>query len=151
MSKNCGNPNCITHGEDARTKVLREAKERVGTNPELMDIIRTLAANADACMTDAMGMSGNPIAAQSQTMMLEGEFDEHPAIQGVMNGFAVLLSEHRPTMEYFAATNDIPKCEGFILKSRIAAHEAADKEADDFMKMAFGTPEDMVKFLKGRM
>lgn len=126
MSENCGNPNCPQHGSTEEAKLNRETRARILTNGDLMDIIRTIAVNAETEMIRKMGINMNdPIFKLAQMQMLQGNSDDHPTVQGVINGFVTLLKTHRPTQEFYAATQQVPESEFFMTKQRQAARERA--------------------------
>ena len=124
MSEGCGNPHCITHGDGARVKKLRDAKGRVAANAELMSVVRMIASNADASMTAAILGEPDAAAKMMQMAIIKGEYDSYPAVQGVMNAFAVLLLSHRPAQEFYAHTLELPEEQGFLATAQREVAEA---------------------------
>lgn len=127
MSDGCGNPDCVTHGGVQRAKTLRDAKQKVAINEELMGVIRTLAANVDEQLTtDSDGQVF--MSRYRQVEILKGNMDSHPAVQGLMNGFAVLVCSHRPSQEFYNTTRMVPEGEGFIAQARKEAEQMVENQ-----------------------
>jgi hypothetical protein len=142
MSEGCGNPNCPTHGK--RAKELNDAKTKIAINTDLMGVIRILAANVDTVFTVQQPENRRGYL-QRQIELVRGNYDSHPAVQGIMDGFSVLLCGHRPTQEFFNTTRQVPEGEGFV--------DLAIKDAEGLQQdMAGAVPmtiADLLAALKG--
>lgn len=146
----CQNPNCPIHGKSPEAVQRREIHARIVSNPEFMDVIRVLAANADSQLINDAGYNGHPMAVEVQMKVLQGEFDAHPVVQGLIHGFIMLLGSNRPTQEFFNLCREVPEDQTFINIQRREAEKAASEQPPRPMIFT-GTIEDLIALLRGRM
>lgn len=151
MSKGCGNPYCPSHGETAEAKALKDAKSRIAACEELMGVIRILAANSDDAIARKV-KEHEALFLTRQIRIIKGDYDSHPMVQGIMNGFAVLLIQHPETQSYFNLLRQVPEDKGFMAKARAEAQQIqAELAGDPFADFSFqvGSIEELMAFLKG--
>lgn len=151
MSERCANPDCPKHGTTPRAIAYRDTKARIVSNSELMDVIRVLAANADNAVLEKVGGSANitPLAEKVQYNVLMGNYDAHPLVQGILDGFISILQEHRPTQEFFANCQQVPEEEGFLTKHKKKAAEETASVVGGLGLMTFTSLDELMNFLTG--
>jgi hypothetical protein len=140
MSDQCRNPDCPVHGK--RGQELLKIRSRVVSNHELMALIRTLAANAHAKLADKAGISPLKMLARVEYIM-NGDRDEDPVVQGLIDGFSILLEDHRPTMDFFAACAAVPESENYLDKVK------RDHPKPEGPMVMTGSLEDLLSMLAG--
>lgn len=151
MTSGCGNPHCPEHGDNEDAKRNRENKARVVANHELMSIIRLLAVNAHAIVAREGDMP-EAFATMFQHEILIGNKDDDLVVQGIINGFVVLLKSHYPTQQMFGLCANVPEEENFIAKQQkdVRRPEPRPEHIGPGM-YAFTSLEELMAFLKGRL
>jgi hypothetical protein len=137
----CKNPRCPIHGNGPEAKVYREVKARVVSSHELMAVIYILAANAIGSLAREPELNDR-LTTLVQLKILRGELDSDPIVQGLINGFVKLLTDHRPTQEFFALCAQVPEAENHIKKvqERVPTPEEMKALLGDFLEELFGRP-----------
>jgi hypothetical protein len=154
MSEGCGNPNCPTHGNSPKSIALRQAKAEILSNEEFMDLIRTLAANAHQSVQHSVAkMTGylDPDATVVMTRILSQQYDGDAVVQGLIDGFAVLMAgSHEPTKIMLTECSKV-KEEPFLIERLTAAQveEEMQQMQGHPRVMMFTGVEDLMRFLKG--
>lgn len=114
MSQDCVNPNCPVHGTGPEAKARRENRQHIVVNQELMSVIRLLAANTHQKMAETVDLSD--AVGGLQEAILRGEADADPIVQGLINGFSVLLTKHYPTQQFAGLCFQVEEKDNVITK-----------------------------------
>jgi hypothetical protein len=153
VSENCGNPSCPIHGSTPEANALRQAKQEIVTNEELMDVIRLLAANATQEIISTAGFPTSADDLLRMRMILGGSYDRDMIVQGIIKGLAVLMTGgHEPT-KVFVTKNSEVKETPFVIERLTQAREQRDgirRTPSPYAAQEFASLDELFSFIFGR-
>jgi hypothetical protein len=114
MKDQCKNPDCPIHGTSPDAVRDRGLRQHIITNGELMSVIRIMAANVHSNVLVEAGVREGFVEEHMQMQILKGNHDDDPVVQGIMQGFIVMLRDHYPTQQYVGLCAAVPESENCI-------------------------------------